>query len=275
MDKFLGFADVLMPSLQTFVLILLKAILIFVVGFFLAKFARKKVSKILGKKDEILGSFISQVISIGILIVAIVTALANMGIQTGSILAVLGTIGVAIALALKDSLSSIAGGIILIVLRPFRKNDTIELGSITGNVEGINLFNTMIRMPDDKLAILPNRNVVNANIINCTDSNKRRIEWVFGVKYENDIEEIRHIIKEVISKMDKVDSSLSPFIGVTDFGHNSLNFTIRVWAKLEDNVFAIRSELIENIKIALDKQKIQIPPQKLDITILDQNKEVK
>lgn len=275
MNSFLNFIDMMLPFLQSFVLVLLKAILIFVVGFFLARFARKKISKIIGKKDEILGNFISQVISIGILIIAIVTALANMGIQTGSILAVLGTIGVAIALALKDSLSSIAGGIILIVLRPFRKNDTIELGSITGNVEGINLFNTMIRMPDDKLAILPNRNVVNANIINCTDSNKRRIEWVFGVKYDNDIEEIRHIVKDVISKMDKVDSSLAPFIGVTDFGQNSLNFTIRVWAKLEDNVFGIRSELIENTKIALDRQKIQIPPQKLDITILNQNKESK
>lgn len=275
MNSLLSLIDMMLPFLESFVLVLLKAILIFVTGFFLARFARKKISKIVGKKDEILGNFISQVISISILIIAIVTALANMGIQTGSILAVLGTIGVAIALALKDSLSSIAGGIILIVLRPFRKNDTIELGSITGNVEGINLFNTMIRMPDDKLAILPNRNVVNANIINCTDSNKRRIEWVFGVKYDNNIEEVRHIIKEVISKMDKVDSTLAPFIGVTDFGQNSLNFTVRVWAKLEDNVFGIRSELIENTKIALDKQKIQIPPQKLDITILNQNKEAK
>lgn len=275
MNSLLSLIDMMLPFLESFVLVLLKAILIFVVGFFLARFARKKISKIVGKKDEILGNFISQVISISILIIAIVTALANMGIQTGSILAVLGTIGVAIALALKDSLSSIAGGIILIVLRPFRKNDTIELGSITGNVEGINLFNTMIRMPDDKLAILPNRNVVNANIINCTDSNKRRIEWVFGVKYDNNIEEVRHIIKEVIIKMDKVDSTLAPFIGVTDFGQNSLNFTVRVWAKLEDNVFGIRSELIENTKIALDKQKIQIPPQKLDITILNQNKEAK
>lgn len=275
MNSLSGFIDMMLPFLQSLVLVLLKVIVIFVVGFFLARFARKKISKIIGKKDEILGNFISQVISISILIVAIVTALANMGIQTGSILAVLGTIGVAIALALRDSLSSIAGGIILIVLRPFRKNDTIELGSITGNVEGINLFNTMIRMPDDKLAILPNRNVVNANIINCTDSNKRRIEWVFGVKYDNNIEEIRHIIKDVINKMDKVDLSLAPFIGVTDFGQNSLNFTIRVWAKLEDNVFGIRSELIENTKIALDRQKIQIPPQKLDITILDQNKEIK
>lgn len=275
MNSLSGFIDMILPFLQSLVLVLLKVIVIFVVGFFLARFARKKISKIIGKKDEILGNFISQVISISILIVAIVTALANIGIQTGSILAVLGTIGVAIALALRDSLSSIAGGIILIVLRPFRKNDTIELGSITGNVEGINLFNTMIRMPDDKLAILPNRNVVNANIINCTDSNKRRIEWVFGVKYDNNIEEIRHIIKDVINKMDKVDLSLAPFIGVTDFGQNSLNFTIRVWAKLEDNVFGIRSELIENTKIALDRQKIQIPPQKLDITILDQNKEIK
>ncbi|MDO7253237.1 mechanosensitive ion channel family protein [Helicobacter cappadocius] len=275
MNRFLDFLEIALPFTESFFLLLLKAGFIFVVGLFLAHFARKKIAKVISKKDEILGNFTSQVASIAILIITIVTILANLGVQIGSILAVLGTAGVAIALALKDSLSSIAGGIILIVLRPFRKNDTIELGSITGNVEGINLFNTMIRMPDDKLAILPNRNVVNANIINCTDSHKRRIEWVFGVKYDNDIEEIRNIIKDVIAKMDKVDLSIAPFIGVTDFGQNSLNFTIRIWAKLQDNVFGIRSELIENTKIALDKKNIQIPPQKLDITILSQIKDEK
>ncbi|PAF53083.1 mechanosensitive ion channel protein [Helicobacter sp. 13S00482-2] len=275
MSNFLDFLRTIAPFTESFFLLVLKVIFIFVVGIFLIHFTRKKIVKIISKKDEILGNFISQVASIAILIITIMTVLANIGVQIGSILAVLGTIGVAIALALRDSLSSIAGGIILIVLRPFKKNDTIELGSITGNVESINLFNTMVRMPDDKLAILPNRNVVNANIINCTDSDKRRIEWVFGVKYDNDIEEIRHIIKDVVSKMDKLDLTIAPFIGVTDFGENSLNFTIRVWAKLHNNVFVIRSELIENIKIALDEQNIQIPLGKMDITILNQIKEEK
>ncbi|PAF43068.1 mechanosensitive ion channel family protein [Helicobacter sp. 11S03491-1] len=274
MDRITIYFESILPLLEDISMVLLKAIVILVIGFYIAKFARKKINKIIGKKDEILGNFISQAIFISILIVAGVTMLGNIGIQTTSILTVLGTAGVAIALALRDSLSSIAGGIILIVLRPFKKNDTIELGSIVGNVESINLFNTMIRMPDDKLAVLPNRNVVNANIINCTDSEKRRIEWVFGVKYNSDIQKIRFIIKDVISKMDKIDTNIAPFVGVTDFGSNSLNFTIRVWAKLQDNIFTLRSELIENIKIALDKEHIEIPPQKLDITILNQTKEV-
>ncbi|PAF49500.1 mechanosensitive ion channel protein [Helicobacter sp. 12S02232-10] len=268
MDKFSNFFEKIFPFLQETSLTLFKAIVILIIGFYLAKFTQTKINKIISKKDEILGNFVSQIVFIGILIIAIVTMLGNIGVQTTSILTVLGTAGVAIALALKDSLSSIAGGIVLIILRPFKKNDTIEIGNISGNVEAINLFNTMIRMPDDKLVILPNRNVVNANIINCTNSDKRRIEWIFGIKYSSDIQKVRRILKNVIAKMEKIDSKIAPFVGVTDFGSNSLNFTIRVWAKIEDNVFALRSELIEKTKEALDEAAIEIPPQKLDITFL-------
>lgn len=263
MNDFAFYWDKILPFLKDFSLILIKAIVIFVIGFYLAKFSRKKIFHVVSKKDPILANFVSQVISIGILVITIVTLLGNIGVQTTSILTVLGTAGVAIALALKDSLSSIAGGILLIILRPFRKDDTIELGSITGKVESINLFNTAIRLGDDKLAILPNRNIVNANIINSTDSQKRRLEWVFHVAYESDIQKIREIIKNVIEKIEKIDQNISPFIGVTDFGNNSLIFTIRIWAKIQDDVFTLRSILIENTKIALDKEGIKSPSQKI------------
>ncbi|PAF47808.1 mechanosensitive ion channel protein [Helicobacter sp. 12S02634-8] len=270
MDKLSNYLISALPWIERASLALLKAVIILVVGFYIAKIVRSKTHRFIGKRDEILGNFISQVAFIAVLIVTIVTMLGNIGVQTASILAVLGTAGVAIALALKDSLSSIAGGIILIVLRPFKKNDTIEIGPINGKVEAINLFNTMIRMPDDKLAVLPNRNVVNANIINCTDSEKRRIEWVFGVRYDSDIEVVRGILKTTIAQMDKIDQDMTPFVGVTDFGANAVCFTIRVWAKIQDNVFSIRSELIEATKAALDAAHIEIPPQKLDITLLNQ-----
>ncbi|PAF52266.1 mechanosensitive ion channel family protein [Helicobacter sp. 13S00477-4] len=255
------------PSIEDFALVLIKALLILAIGIYVSKFISKKIKKTICKKDPILGNFISQVVFIALFIIVIITMLSNIGVQTTSILTIIGTAGVAIALALKDSLSSIAGGIILIILRPFKKNDTIEIGSIIGNVESINLFNTTIRLPDDKLAILPNRNIANANIINCTDSDKRRIEWVFHIKYTNDIEQIRQIIQNVISKMDKIDPNTSVFIGVTEFGSDSLSFTIRVWAKIKDNVFAIKSELIEKTQAALNEAKIQISPQKLNITL--------
>lgn len=275
MNKFFLFLQDIFPLfifsfekiIADFFIILIKALIIFLIGFYLAKFSYKKLIKVVGKKDEILGNFIAQAAYITIFIITFITILTNLGVHMGSILTVLGAAGVAIALALRDSLSSIAGGIILIVLRPFKKNDTIEVGTIVGNVEAINLFNTMIRMPDDRLAILPNRNIVSANIINCTDSDKRRIEWVFSVQYDSDISKVREILKSVIAKMDKLDSTITPFVGVTDFGQNCLNFTIRVWAKLENNVFVLKSELIEDIKNALDEADIEIPPQKIALKI--------
>lgn len=275
MNKFFIFLEDIFPLFMfsfekiivDFFIILFKVIIIFLIGFYLAKFSYKKLIKIVGRKDEILGNFIAQAAYIIVFIITFITILTNLGVHMGSILTVLGAAGVAIALALRDSLSSIAGGIILIILRPFKKDDTIEVGTIVGNVEAINLFNTMIRMPDDKLAILPNRNIVSANIVNCTDSDKRRIEWVFSVQYDSDINKVREILKSVIVKIDKLDSTITPFVGVTDFGQNCLNFTIRVWAKLEDNVFVLKSELIENIKNALDEAGVEIPPQKLSLKI--------
>lgn len=256
-----------LPMLQTLGINALKAIAIMLIGWYFARFMRTKLIKILAKKDEILANFLAQLGFIVCIIITIITTLGTLGVQTTSILTVVGTAGVAIALALKDSLSSIAGGIILIVLRPFKKGDVVELGSIAGKVEAVNLFNTSIRMADDRLAILPNRNIVSANIINSTDSERRRIEWVCGVGYDSDIEKVRNIIKEVIANMDKIDQDFPPFVGITDLGASSLNFTIRIWAKIENGVFNVRSELIEKVKVALDKEGIEIPFNKLDITI--------
>lgn len=256
-----------LPLLQTLGINLLKAIIMLLVGWYFAKFIKSRLLKFLSKKDEILANFLAQLGFIVCIIITIITTLGTLGVQTTSILTVVGTAGVAIALALKDSLSSIAGGIILIVLRPFKKNDVVELGSISGKVEAVNLFNTSIRMADDRLAILPNRNIVGANIINSTDSERRRIEWVCGVGYNSDIEKVRNVIKEVIAKMDKIDNDFPAFVGITDLGTSSLNFTVRVWAKIENGVFNVRSELIEKVKIALDQEGIEIPFNKLDITI--------
>ncbi|MCE3037105.1 mechanosensitive ion channel [Helicobacter sp. faydin-H20] len=255
-----------LPLLQSLGIAILKALLIAIFGWYFASFFRKKIYTFLKKKDEILANFIAQLIFVLCFLVAMIAALGALGIQTTSILTILGTAGVAIALALKDSLSSIAGGIVLIVLRPFKKGDTIEINNLNGSVESLNLFNTSIRLPDGRLAILPNKHIANANIINST-SEKRRIEWICGVGYQSDIEIVRHIIKDVIASMDKIDKTMAPFVGITDLGPNSLNFTIRVWAKLEDGIFGVRSELIERIKIAFDQNNIEIPYNKLDISI--------
>lgn len=247
--------------------IALKALVIVLGGIYLAHFTRAKSKKLIAKKDEILGNFLSQVLFVCIIILSAITALGTLGVQTTSIIAVLGTVGLAIALALKDSLSSLASGIVLIVLRPFKKGDLLELGSVAGRVEAINLFHTTLRLPDNKLAIFPNDSVTKGVITNCTDAEKRRIEWVVGVGYQSDIEEVKSILNAVIAGIDEISKDPEPFVGVTELSSSSINFSIRVWIENHINIFAVRSKLIEESKKALDNAGIEIPYNQLDVRV--------
>lgn len=247
--------------------VLLKSIAMLLGGIYLAYFSRAKFKKIIGRRDEILGNFISQVIFVCVIILSGITAIGTLGVQTTSIIAVLGTAGLTIALALKDSLSSLASGIMLIILRPFKKGDLLELGSITGRVEAINLFHTTLRLPDNKLAIFPNEAVTKGVITNCTDAEKRRIEWVVGVGYKSDIEEVKNILSNVILSIDEISKDPAPFVGVTELSSSSIDFSIRIWIENNINIFAVRSQLIEECKKALDNAGIEIPYNQLDVRV--------
>ncbi|MDU7692857.1 MAG: mechanosensitive ion channel [Helicobacter sp.] len=246
-----------------------KALIIVILGYFIALFLKRKTRKILSKKDEILAIFTAQLVFIISLIVVAITALSALGVQVASILAVLGTAGLAIALALKDSLSSIAGGIILIVLRPFTRGDIVEINGIEGRVECVTLFNTTVRLHDNKLAIIPNRNIASSNIINATDAPTRRIDIVVGVGYDSDLALAAKVLKDVVADFPKIDREKEPLIGITDFGESSINFIVRVFANLEDGLFAIKSDLIAQIKLAFDANNIEIPYNKLDLQITE------
>ncbi|CUU40025.1 MULTISPECIES: small-conductance mechanosensitive channel MscS [Helicobacter] len=255
------------PQIQQLSIGFLKAALILIIGYYLSRFVANKIRKAIAKQDEILARFIGQVIFVLLLVVMIIAALGTIGVQTNSIIAVLGTAGVAIALGLKDSLSSVASGIVLIILRPFKKGDLIEVSGLIGNVEAINLFTTNLRLSDGKFAIIPNSNMATANIINTTYNDQRRIELIIGVGYESDIESVKNIIIEVLQSTPEVDLQQQYFIGLTELGASSLNFTLRFWVKLEYGVLNTQSKVLESIKTNLDKNGIEIPYNKLDINI--------
>lgn len=256
-----------LPQIKELSIGLLKAVIIFIVGYYVSRFIKNRVRETIAKRDEILAKFISQVIFVLSLVVMIIAALGTMGVQTNSIIAVLGTAGVAIALGLKDSLSSVASGIILIVLRPFKKGDLIEVGSLVGSVESINLFTTNLRLNDGKFAIIPNSTMATANIINTTYNEQRRIELIIGVGYQSDIESVKQIITDVLKSTPEVDMNHSYFIGLTELGASSLNFTLRFWIKLEYGIIDSQSKVLEGIKKSLDEHGIEIPYNKLDVNI--------
>lgn len=243
------------------------AVAIVVCGFFISRFLRKKVLKFLRDRDEILANFTAQLVFILGLLITIVTMLGTIGVQIASILAVLGTAGIAIALALKDSLSSIAGGIILIVLRPFQKGDVIGISGVEGKVESVNLFNTQIRLHDNGLAIIPNSNVSSQKIINFTDADVRRIELQVSVAYDTNLARAQEILQDLVEQMPKIDKNFTPIIGLTDFSDSAIIFTVRVWAQISDGLFAVKSELICAIQKAFADAGIEIPYNKMDVQI--------
>lgn len=262
-NYFIGY----LPQIEQLSIGFLKAALILIIGYYLSRFVANKIRKAIAKQDEILARFIGQVIFVLLLVVMIIAALGTIGVQTNSIIAVLGTAGVAIALGLKDSLSSVASGIVLIILRPFKRGDLIEVSGLVGNVEAINLFTTNLRLNDGKFAIIPNSNMATANIINTTYNDQRRIELIIGVGYESDIKSVKNIIIEVLQSTPEVDLEQQYFIGLTELASSSLNFTLRFWVKLEYGVLNTQSKVLESIKTNLDKHGIEIPYNKLDINI--------
>lgn len=255
-------------KLEIFGLMLLKAILIIIIGYALARLIRSRSYKIIARKDKILASFISQMLFVLCLVVMIIAAFGTIGVQTNSIIAVLGTAGVAIALGLKDSLSSVASGIALIILRPFKQGDLIEINGMQGSVESIQLFTTNLRLNDGKVAIIPNSTMSSATIINTTLNEQRRIEFILGVSYETNIEHFKATIVRVLESIPEVDSTQNHFIGLNEFAPSSMDFNIRFWVRLEYGILNVKSKVLESIKTALDKEGIEIPYNKLDITLL-------
>lgn len=275
MEKF--FSDML-PSnfegiLENIAIISLKLIILMILGYYLSRFFAKKIKKALQEKDIVLANFLSQVVFIGINIVVIIAAFGTIGVQINSIIAVLGTAGVAIALGLKDSLSSVASGIILIILRPFSAGDTIEFGSLTGKVEAINLFNTTLRLPDGKLAIIPNSNIASANVINSTDITQRRLDIIFGVGYDSNIEKVKSIAISVLESVPCVDIKKGYFVGLSEMASSSLNFIVRFWIGIEHGTVQSKAQVLEALKVSLEKNGIEIPFDKLDVTLYESSQE--
>ena len=161
----------------------------------------------------------------------------------------------------------IGSGIILIVLRPFVHGDTIEVGSLLGKVEAINLFNTTIRLPDGKLAILPNSNVSQANVINHTDISQRRVDIVFGVGYGSDINAVKMIAINVLEHNACVDLGRGYFVGMQDMGASSLDFLLRFWVDINYGLVETKAYILEALKVNLESNGIEIPFNKLDVNV--------
>jgi len=251
------------------------ALLIFIIGKMIAKALGNVATKAMTRYqiDETLTRFIGSGIYFALLLVVIMAALSQLGIQTTSFLAILGTAGLAIGLALKDTLSNVGAAVVILIFRPFKVGDFVEAGGAMGTVDSISLFTTTISPVDNRTIIVPNSAITAGNIVNFSNKPVRRVDHVVGIGYDDDIKKAKDVMYDVIAKDLRTLEDPAPLVAVTDLGDSSVNFTVRAWvnsADYWDAYFAI----IEEIKLALDANGITIPYPQMDVH-MDQAQEEK
>ena len=260
--------DKIYQLLTVYGLKVLAAIAIFIIGRWVAKGVRKLVERMMtkGKVDSTLVTFTSNMAYIGLLAFIVVAALGQLGIQTTSFIAILGAAGLAVGLALQGSLSNFAAGFLLIIFRPFKVGDLIEAAGVFGVVEAIQIFTTQLKTADNKTVIIPNAKLTDDNIVNWTVKGTRRVDMVFGIGYDDDIDKARSLMAEIIAEDSRILEAPAPQISVSELADSSVNFVVRPWVKVED-YWGVHFDLTEKIKKAFDANGVSIPFPQRDIHV--------
>jgi len=196
--------------------------------------------------DETLTKFIVSLTRIGLLTFIFIAALGTLGVQTASFVAIIGAAGLAIGFALQGSLSNFASGVMIIIFKPFKAGDYVEAGGVSGSVEAVQIFNTILKSPDNKKVILPNSKITGDSITNYSAKEERRVDMVFGIGYNDDIKKAKQIFKDILA------------------ADSSVNFVVRPWVKTAD-YWAVYFDITEKVKLTLDEQGISIPFPQTDI----------
>lgn len=249
---------------------LLLAIIIFVVGFILNRFILNLFSKGAEKSklDKTVNKFLSSVIKIIVTALVIIIALSVLGIPMTSIITVLGTMGVAVGLALKDSLSNVAGGVILLINRTLKVGDYVDIGAHSGVVDEVSILFTKITTLDNKDVFIPNGTVATSSIVNYSTEGNRRVDLSFAVSYRNDHKKAVSAVESVVGKHPLVLQDKEIFVRLGELGQSSMNITVRVWVKNED-YWTVYFDLIEQVKEKFDEEKIVIPYNQLDVHVTE------
>ena len=233
--------------------------------FFIGKWISKSVVKILGKAlrkvggvDETLVKFLENIVYYALLTVVIIAALNKLGIATTSFLAILGAAGLAVGLALKDSLGNFASGVMIVLFKPFKAGDSVVAGGVSGTVTEVTIFNTVFLTADNQKIIVPNSSITSGSITNVNANNTRRVDIVVAISYEDNIKNVKEVLTNIINSNPKVLQEKGFGISVTDLAETSVKLGVNVWAKSSD-YGSLKAELLEEIKTKFDEVGITIP----------------
>lgn len=247
---------------------ILAAGIIFFVGRWIAIRLADVIEKLLmrAKVDETLAKFTRHLSYVSLLIFVVIASLAKLGVQTASFIAVLGAAGFAVGLALQGSLSNFAAGILILIFRPFKVGDVVTLSGVTGRVEDIQIFNTILCSGDNVRYIVPNSQGTGGSIINMTAYPHRRIELVIGAAYSDDLKKAKRVLNDVLASDPGVLKNPAPTVVVGELAESSVNFFVHPWVKSQE-YWDVRFRLLENIKEAFDANALTIPFPQRDIFV--------
>jgi len=247
-----------------------KALAIFVIGRFVAKLLTNVADRVMkrGKLDDMLRKFLRNMLYAVLLVFVVVAAIGALGVQTASLIAVIGAAGLAVGLALQGSLANFAAGVLMIIFRPYKLGDLVQLAGTEGLVEEVEIFTTVLRTPDKTKIIIPNGQVMGDQIINYTDAKKRRVNLVIGIGYGDDIDKAREVLLRAMKASPYVLDDPAPSVSVAELGDSSVNLAVRPWVESVTYNRASR-EITERIKKALDQGGISIPFPQRDVHVFE------
>lgn len=246
------------------------ALLIFVIG----KWGAKKLSKVAknvmtGRKvDAALVNFISGMVYYALFVFVVIAVLGQIGIQTASFVAIVGAAGLAIGLAMQGSLSNFAAGVLIILFKPFKIGDFVEMAGTAGVVENIMIFTTEMKTGDNKKIIVPNSSILGGVITNYSANETRRVDLIIGVGYRDDIDKAKRVLEEILNADERILKDPAPLIAVSELANSSVNFAVRPWVERAD-YWAVYFALNEAVKKRFDQEGISIPYPQQDVHLYE------
>lgn len=274
MDKILQLFQDNHEMLLGYLLQLIAAVVIFYIGRMVAKGVRRFMEKALLARsvDKAVVSFVASIVYAIIMIATVLMALSQVGVQTTSFIAILGAAGLAVGLALQGSLANFASGILIILFRPFKSGDFIDAGGITGTVDKIEIFQTIMKTPDNKRVIVPNAQITGSAITNYSAEATRRVDLVIGISYDSDLKKAKQLLEDMLKNDQRVLAEPAPVVKVGALADSSVNFVVRPWVNSAD-YWAVYWDILENVKVTFDEQGIGIPFPQMDVHIKQDKQE--
>ncbi len=247
---------------------ILIAVAILVIGLWITKMIVKNVDKVLKKRemDHSLRTFLSSLASIGLKALIVITAIGQLGIEMTSFVAILGAAGLAIGMAFSGTLSNFAGGVMLLIFKPFKVGDFVAVQGEEGVVSEILIFNTILKTVDNKVIILANGAVANGTIVNYTKADKRRVDWTFGIGYGDDLKVAKDLLTKFVAEDSRVLHEDANLVALGELGDSSVNITVRAWCKTED-YWGVFFDMNERVYKEFEAAGLAIPFPQMDVHI--------